>query len=414
MSVARMALALTVLLGAGASAPEAPHVMVCPQKASAASGPLRLRTTFCVYGPDGGSRDGVFPSPDGASVFEVHTEPGFEAPAAVDLGRLAPGELRRVPLGPASLPMEETPFAWSSDSHSVWGAVQAKVRPGGWAASPLQLVRIDLGGHLRRLPPLSWMGQDLDRITWVGGDGLAVAEFGTRGEFYRPARPNPRPTLAFVDAGHGRVLQTVPPPSLAPRLQPGDGGTPAAIDQASAVVRPDGRLEAAFRAGVRWWVWTQGEAPRRLGFGDQQAWDSVALTPGGRRLLAHLRLSASGIICEHTPRCPRPIPSSGALAVLYDLASGRELWSLSARSTQVEGAYASTAIAPDGRTALIAGPADQGADAIALLVSISNGRVLQRLQAASPGSAYRAGFAADGRHAWIRDRERLTLYDVAR
>jgi hypothetical protein len=50
----------------------------------------------------------------------------------------------------------------------------------------------------------------LDGIRWVGGGGLALAEFGTKGHYYRPEHDDPTPSLAIVDGRRGRVLQNCP------------------------------------------------------------------------------------------------------------------------------------------------------------------------------------------------------------
>ena len=77
-------------------------------------------------------------------------------------------------------------LAWATDSRSLWSVRQRIVSPGGWALSGLIPISIGHDGTIRELPALHHPAGPLDGILWVGGDGLALAQFGTHGGYYRP------------------------------------------------------------------------------------------------------------------------------------------------------------------------------------------------------------------------------------
>jgi hypothetical protein len=77
-------------------------------------------------------------------------------------------------------------------------------------------VRTVQQGEIEPLPELHHAAGPLDALLWAGGDGLAVAQFGTRGGFYRPEHDDPNPTFAIVDARRGIVLDTLPFDAIEP------------------------------------------------------------------------------------------------------------------------------------------------------------------------------------------------------
>src|SRR3546814_1941765 len=96
------------------------------------------------------------------------------------------------------------------------------------------------------------------------------------------------------------------------------------------------------------------------------------------------RSSAGGVICEQyggTPRipeCEERTPQSGAFADLWDVQTGRRLWSIAGTAYDFSQTYRPT-ISPDGRYALLSMPVGKGSvrETIAL-VSMADGSEIQR------------------------------------
>ncbi|RWY79874.1 hypothetical protein EHI44_30565 [Rhizobium leguminosarum] len=65
----------------------------------------------------------------------------------------------------------------------------------------------NLDGSQEKSCPNLFM-QPLDEIYWVGGSGLALAAFGTKGNYYKPEREDRRSTLALADGRNGTILQS--------------------------------------------------------------------------------------------------------------------------------------------------------------------------------------------------------------
>jgi hypothetical protein len=302
------------------------------------------------------------------------------------------------------------PFDWSRNSRFVWGASQDRINPSGWAASPLRPLRVQPDGQVELLPELTYERLDLDALLWVGGDGLALALFGARGGTYRPPRTNPEPTLAIVDARRGVVIQAVPFRALT-AFQSGlsEDAAYAAIWGVSAVVTPSGKVRAVLRTrGGDWLLWTEQPQALKLDYG--RAGAGFALTPDGKHLLVTPFLQASGVICEHNPKCPAPTPETGVIAALHELSTGKAIWTRTATTTKFE-AYPWPAVSPDGKVALMGFPSPPEKPTNAALISMIDGGVLQTLP--NPwGSEYAVGFIRDGRSMWLRGGPTVAFYDL--
>jgi WD40 repeat protein len=185
---------------------------------------------------------------------------------------------------------------------------------------------------------------------------------------------------------------------------------------------PDGRrVFGCGPKGVSVWDTETGRLVHRLDLAVKQP-ICVALTPDGRRVLygcGHARLGNGDSVSK-----------DGALR-LYDVASGKELWSVEGLPTAV----LSIAVAPDGRHALSAGGlirahrvADQpdlwvgvGEDCAPRLWDLETGKLVRRLaEPAVPVTAI--SFSPDGRRAlsasefpdFLADHDRsVRLWDVA-
>jgi hypothetical protein len=299
-------------------------------------------------------------------------------------------------------------FAWASDSTFLWTATHEALQPSRFPATPMQPVATVEDGSLRLLPPLRHDAGPLDALLWVGGDGLAVAQFGTRGGFYRPKRDNPAPTFGIVNAQQGSVLDTLPFAAiepLEPRLQ---GSAYVKVRDAAATKLPDGRVRVLLSVG-QWVVWTQGELPRVMA--DPYVADrhnQMALSSDGTRVLVGRMLRTEGGMCGRTGGCRPGTPVEGILAALHDLATGQLLWSIRATVTN-DYEFPGPAISPDGRYALVGlVPTDTGS--VIALISMSSGEVIQTVP--SPGGRYAMGFARDGLSVWTHAYGVTAVYDV--
>ncbi|HEX8665309.1 MAG TPA: hypothetical protein VF744_14905 [Beijerinckiaceae bacterium] len=300
-------------------------------------------------------------------------------------------------------------FAWDTHSRFLWAAAQERVHPSGFAKTPLQAVNAVRSGGVQLLPALAHPAGPLDGLLWANGDGLAVAQFGTRGGFYRPEHADPSPTFGIVDARRGAVLDTLPFAAVEP-LRERLGTSPyVQVRNAAATTLADGRVRAFLNVG-QWLVWTQGEPPRLIAdpySGEQHA--RIAISPDGTRLLVARLLRTEGGWCDRRRGCAPGKPVEGVLAALHDLADGRALWTIRA-TVEHDYEYPTPAIGPDGRFALV-GLVPAGAPPEIGLVAMDTGAVVQRLPA--PGGPYAMGFAQGGRTVWTHAHGLTALYEVA-
>jgi len=395
----------------GASAPatgRAPIVVGCgvaaprvQQWRTLTDGPLTLRTIRCFDLPNEW-RSPLQLSPDGRSVFTFDAKNGlFIAPTAEG------GKVCRAPLtlgvniiGSGG---DYWPAVWRSDSRGVWAADQRIMAPrGGWALEPKRPVVVSLNGQIRRMPALLNPSGGLDGIFWIGDGGLALATLGAGGGYYKPELSNATPTLALIDARRGRIIQTAPMTAIT--------GLPFnSVSGVSGVVDRHGRPRVLMWFGPdRWYEWTPGAAPRHVLPGNKSR-PKFSLTPDGLRVLIATGLSATGMICEHNPKCPPPTPVTGVAAELRDVETGKLIWEIRATARM----FSSTmrpVTSRDGRYALITLPGDgQVRDTIAL-IAMSDGRIVQRVNQAPGGGT--AGFGADGRSVWVGDGMSVAVYDL--
>jgi hypothetical protein len=301
--------------------------------------------------------------------------------------------------------LSEPPIAWSSDSKSLWAATHA---------TSGQPVRIDLDGRLDPLPHLSHAAGPLDAITWAGNDGLAVAQFGTLGRRYHPARNDVVPTLAIVDARRGAVLDELQFSAIEPQPQqisPHHAGPGLPLERADTTVLADGRVRLLFRAHPYLVVWTQGTPPTVLRDPcprDPYFGPRFSLTPDGAGILFACNLRTDG--AEHI-RGGGTIPGKpveGVLVALHDINTGRELWTI--RATAVwDYTFPAPVICPDGGTALIGLMPKDGPPPIGL-ISMKDGRILQTIP--TLGVPCTLGFARRGKVVWLYSNGSTALYDV--
>lgn len=363
------------------------------------AGPLELVAVSCLSLPGTSfPRSAPALSPDGTKFFAYD---GIEGLWMGDVGAQAPprrvfGRLTFPTLGYA----DTLPFAWSADSRSLLGARQP-TGPGGWALGPLVPLAIPDSAEPEEFPAVTHAAGPLDGLLWVGSNGLAVAEFGTKGGYYRPEHADPRPTIALIDGRRGEVLEWIEFPGVESPL--------ARIQAIDARLDGDGRVRAVLTFDKRWFEWRQGEDLRALGL-DIETWHKpFALSPDLATLLVVHGLSASGMSCEHSPLCPPPTPSSGTIAELRELATGRVLWRIEGTAETFSGA-GKPVISPDGGLALVTMPEklDRRWRRLAL-VSMRDGEVLQELGYPSWGqSAY--GFGDGGRLVWISGGSSVVRY----
>lgn len=292
---------------------------------------------------------------------------------------------------------DTVPYAWAANSRSIFGVRQKTADPGGFALGPKETIAISPDGTIAALPALSHPAGNLDGIYWVGHQGRAIAEFGTKGSFYRPEFENSSPTFAMVDARAGRIIQSY----AIPRDVSGKFGVRlTAID---ARLAANGGIFAVYIVPGetrKWFVWEQGSEPKRLPWTiDTAKVRHFAIAPDLKHVLVVHHLSAVGPICELWTQCPPPESQDGIVAELRELASGRVVWTLDGTADNFSGPI-QPAISPDGRHALVSLPVHgQKGERIAL-ISMSDGRVLQEV-AEKTSYQTRLSFSEDGRDVTI-------------
>ena len=379
--------------------------------AERAGGPLRLTRVQCHGGPS--SSFGVTPpsvSPDGGSIAGYGMDRGLFAGRVEPAAKFTtwPVALGGGASGPGPEAKATSAFRWDRRSGMLWTALQARQNPGGWTTGPMRPAQALPDGRLRMLPALTSPSGSLDAMLWIDGDGLALAQFGTRGAYYRPEQPNLTPTVAFVDAARGRILDEAPLSRIVPELRP-ESPPSVQLLTVAATRPPHGKPRALFRTGSSWVVWTQGDPPRRLPDPYIGERTNLALSPDGRTVLVGRRLPTSSM-CTRDGKCRAGPLVEGVVAALHDLSTGALLWTVTGKAIW-GGDALDPAFSPDGRRLLIGLPRVDGGTDVAL-ISIADGKVLQRL--GSPGTMrYAMGFTASGRQAWIGTQGATAFYDVA-
>jgi hypothetical protein len=318
-----------------------------------------------------------------------------------DLGTFAKfgAEIRSIPA-----------FTWASNSQFLWTATHESLRPSGFAKTQMQVVQTAEDGRFQPLPLLQHAAGPLDALLWADGDGLAVGQFGTRGEFYRPKHNDPNPTFAIVDAARGRVLDTLPFAALDP-IRERPRGTPpyVLVRNAAATTLRDGRVRALL--SVRQWVvWTQGEAPHTMPdpYADEIGLRMV-LSPDGSRVLVGQHLRTKGSVCYRANYgCVPGRAVEGILAAVHDLDTGRALWTIRATAT-ADYEFPTPAISQNGRYALV-GLMPTDARPLIALVFMDDGKIVQTFPA--PGGDYAMGFMRGGRGVWTHAYGLTALYDL--
>jgi hypothetical protein len=297
-------------------------------------------------------------------------------------------------------------ISWFANGEFLWAAEQQLGR-GGFAASALQPVKTAERGTLL-LPPVRHDAGPLDGLLWADHDGLAIAQFGTRGEYYRPEHEDKNPLFAIVDAPRGLVRDTLRFSDI-DILKDRNRSPPGVfVRDAVATKLPDGKVRALLSVG-RWVVWTEGETPRILPdpYVDEFH-NRMAISPDGSRVLIGHLLRTNGGMCGRTGGCKLGQPVEGVLVDLRDLATGQMLWSI--RATVADDyEFPTPAISPDARYALV-GLVPQNNLPLIALISLEDGKIVQTLPA--PGGEYAIGFARGGRTVWTHAYGVTALYDV--
>lgn len=361
------------------------------REAGATTGPLQLQSVACLSLPSTPfSRSAPMLSSDGTKYFVYDGIRGLwtGTVGSNDPPRNVMGRLTFDKLGYA----DTLPFAWSGDSRTLLGARQKTVHPNGWALEPLVPISITGDADPVEFAAVTHPAGPLDGLTWVGSEGLAIAEFGTKGGYYRPEHTDNSPTIAIIDGVRGKVLQSMVFPEAESPL-----GRSQAID---ARIDREGRVHAVWVFDNRWFEWRQGTDLRPLPMDMPSRSTSFALTPNLEKLLLVHGLSAQGIICEFNADCPAPTPTTGVIADLRELETGRIIWEIQGTAHTFSGAQ-KPVISPDGQQGLVMMPrkAERPSQIVAV-VSMRDGRILQELYFPSWGeSAY--GFGDDGRSVWI-------------
>ncbi|WP_245510835.1 YncE family protein [Rhizobium leguminosarum] len=273
---------------------------------------------------------------------------------------------------PGDLLKRTVPFAWLHDSSAVIGVKYDTRVLSGSARGTLRPYLFALDGTQIKLPELVHPNGPLDEIYWIGGSGLALAGFGTKGNFGEPEHGERKPTLALVDARNGTILQSVEKESV-PEL-----ADQKSIQAVTSQIDAFGKAHVAVAwAPGKWLRWVQGQPPRVVPISSTARSTPSVLSSDASSILIMANLSATGSICEFGASCPPPTPQSGTIAELRDVSTGRVKWTLSGTAS-IFSHSAGPAVSPDGRYGLISLP-DGQRNAIAL-VSMDTGKVVQKFQ----------------------------------
>jgi hypothetical protein len=376
------------------------------------TGPLQLNAVYCHSIRFSGLKSAPVVSPDGQSIAYMENG-GILRVARLDGGSNWTDQqtVTEVFARFGTEIRSADGFSWASNSKFLWTASQENWQPSRFAKSPLRPVMAVENEGIRLLPPLQHAAGPLDALLWADGDGLAVAQFGTRGGYYRPEHEDENPSFAIVDAQHGVVLDALAFTAIEALQNHAGGISPSAFVRDAAATRlHNGKVRTLLRVG-QWVVWTEGQPP--IVMADPYATDfgtRVAMAPGGSQVLVGRQLRTEGaLICERRPDCSTPgRPVEGILAAMHDLATGRLLWSI--RATVIEDyAFPIPAISPDARFALV-GLVPDGALPQIALVKLEDGSIVQTIPA--PGGDYTMGFARAGLSVWTHAYGLTALYDV--
>ena len=348
--------------------------------AEPSKGPATMVRLDCL------SLSAPLPSPDGKRFLSFSAE-GMEIVAADGGG---PRSVFAVSgLGAArSSPQVQ----WSSNSDFLWGSEQKRVAPGGWFANPVKLFKYLANGRREELPSPQHAAGPLDDVKWIGGDGLALAQFGSLGSYYRPEREDTDPTLAIIDASSGRVLQALSMTAI-PGARSAQGRPMIPLIRTIALA--EGGQPLAF---LQWptglaLYWKLGEPPTPVAPVKLDFWHKLVLDPAGKWLLVAPTLSVASIAeCSDDDPCSPEPPVTGPALELFDFATRERLWSIS-ETTGSWGGPSQPIVSPDGRHVLMPVRTIEGG--VCLLVGMDRGTVLQRI--ACKRSDEKIAFAPDGR-----------------
>jgi hypothetical protein len=177
-----------------------------PHLAPKSAGPLTLAEIYCQTNGPSHSVTDMLVSPD-ACLFAYYDLNAVLHLSPLDADRWSDyrADLGTFATFSANIRSARA-FAWATNSRFLWTATHDVIRPSGFATSPMRPVQTGENGTFQALPELRHDSGPLDALLWVGSEGLAAAQFGTRGGFYRPGHDDLAPTFALVDARRGLVL----------------------------------------------------------------------------------------------------------------------------------------------------------------------------------------------------------------
>lgn len=360
-------------------------------------------------------------SPTGAIVAQWHNG----SPAPLEIAGIKKPDYAQFPnqvgfrtftLGFPRIGRERTAFAWFEDGRRLW-TVRQNVLPSGFGVGGLVPITLGVDGKPSDLPELHHNSGPLDGLQWIGGKGLALAQFGTKGGYYRPDHADPSPTYAIVDGQKGKIRAILPLsaiPEFAGQTERDVFRFSTAV--ATATTLPNGKVRAVLQygplsaePGFRI-VWTEGLQPLMWrDYEDNRSDSSIVLSPDGSKLLVNLVLQPNGMQvfdCDrgrnYIRECsPPPTPVTGTIAELIDLKTQKGIWQVPARATVFWSQRTNPAISPDGRFALVEMPSDDNQRIIGL-ISMADGKLLEQFAGSHTGSMpIDFGFMTDGKHAWV-------------
>ena len=153
--------------------------------------------------------------------------------------------------------------------------------------------------------------------------------------------------------------------------------------------------------------WTLGTEPVAVAPIKDDWHQKLVLDPDGKWLLVAPTLSVASIAeCHEDQECPAEPPVTGPALQLYDLATHKQLWSIS-ETTPSWGGPAQPVVGPGGKYAVM--PVDAVKGRVCLVVDMKHGEVVQRIKCEGPSETIR--FSQDGKSFTIFGNSRIKRFE---
>ena len=340
-----------------------------------------------IHSPVGG--EPLHIAENGTNWFSYGEKTGLWLSTAEGLHQLATGS-RASSLGATA----NLPLAWGTGPHLFWAfSPRISSQQNESSDSTPRLLSFSAAGTPQEHTLNNTDKESLDGVYWIGHSGLALGEFETKSGDADYA------FLGMIDVNRGVILQRVEFKSIL-------GRTPnqiqALVTGVDSHLNRQGRARVVFTLGTdQWFDWQEGSQPRPLQLGHYDHTPAFAVSPDFSSILVVPGLNPTGgRICEHSTSCTEPVLTSGVIAELRSLSTGRVRWVLRGAADE----YApiqKPVFSPDGRQALVLMPKLAGCAKLTL-VETSTGKTLGSMcDHTTERTAF--GFSEGGSVIWVSE-----------